>query len=120
MKNPIAKSACLGIIAAAALSSAPVRADLGGEDLTGRALNSGVLADRSISIDQSTRWVNVDYGETVHFVVTGQGDNRQFVWRFDGVADQVNLSDIDREAAMRIPIFVNQSTNPLHESTGGD
>lgn len=119
MKNAIAKSTCLGIVAAAALASAPVRADLGADELRGSAMNSGAMVDRSISIDQGTRWVNVDYGETVHFVVTGQGEKRQFVWKFNGLADQLNLSDVDREAAMRIPIYVKQSTNPLRDAGAG-
>lgn len=36
-------------------------------------------ADRTIIIDPDTRWVNVDNGETVKFVV---GD-KSFAWRFD-------------------------------------
>ena len=120
MKNPIANCACIGIIAAAAaLSAASARAEVGADDLRGSAMNSGVLADRTVSIDQSTKWVNVDYGETVQFKVTGQDGARQFVWRFDGISDLLNLSDIDREAGLSIPVYVQQTKNPLHDNAGG-
>ena len=118
MKKPVAISVGLGIIAAAALLSAPVRAGVGPEDLKGSALQSGALIDRTISIEPGTRWVNVNQGETVQFAVMGQGGSRQFVWRFDGLGDRVNLGDIDREAAMNIPIFVNQTFNPLRLNDG--
>ncbi len=122
MKKPVPISLGLGIIAAASFLAAPARADVGANDLQGTALEQGAMVDRVISVEPGTRWVNVDQGETVQFAVNGQGGPRQFVWRFDGLGDQVNLNDIDRSAALNVPIYVNQTINPLHAlgGSGGD
>ncbi len=119
MKKPVAKSLALAVIGVAALVSGPVRADVGANDVKGTSIQENTLVDRTIPVDQGTRWVNVNQGETVQFAVMGQGGTREFVWRFDGLGDQLDLSDIDREAALSIPIYVNQTMNPLH-AIGGD
>lgn len=41
-------------------------------------------ADRQITIDASTKWVNVTDGETIKFIVkTPSGKQESFSWRFD-------------------------------------
>jgi hypothetical protein len=59
------------------------------------ATNSGLIgesaptisAGRTIVLDSSTKWANVDHGETVKFVINGQ----EFAVTFDGVAEPVDL-----------------------------
>jgi hypothetical protein len=41
-------------------------------------------AERTVTIDQGTRWVNVTRMETVRFVVKQGGAQKTFTWRFDG------------------------------------
>jgi len=40
------------------------------------------VADRTITIDDKTKWVNVQHFEVVRFVSNG----REFTWYFDGLA----------------------------------
>ncbi len=69
-------------------------------------------AQRTILVDSGTRWINVNYGETVRFVLPGAGEENSFTWRFDGLGNQVQLSELFPGAA-QIPIYVNQDDNLL-------
>jgi len=40
------------------------------------------VADRTITIDDKTKWVNVEHFEVIRFVSKG----REFTWYFDGMA----------------------------------
>ncbi len=40
------------------------------------------VADRTITIDDKTKWVNVNHYEVIRFVSNG----REFTWYFDGMA----------------------------------
>ena len=117
MGSAIGKPVCLAL-AAALFAVSPVRAELGADDLKGSAAAPNAVVDRRISVDEKTRWVNVEYGQTVEFLVNARGGSRSFVWRFDGLAQRVDLSDISREAGLKVSIFVNQATNPLFQSGG--
>lgn len=48
----------------------------------GTAVHDG-SADREIRIGPDTRWVNVNDGETIKFVVDSATGSRSFIWRFD-------------------------------------
>ena len=80
-------------------------------------------SDQSIVI--STRgwpWINVNFGDTVTFLVRDpNGTSHPVKWRFDGMDNVVNFADIDPQAgfARNVRIFVNQSYNPLHSSESG-
>jgi hypothetical protein len=53
--------------------------------------------DRIVELNQSVRWVDVDYGERVTFEATdGGGKQRSFAWQFDvsPVRTHVDLDDV--------------------------
>jgi len=54
-------------------------------------------ADRTVRLEPGSQWVNVEYGESVKFIVASQGaPERSFAWRFDGspITSEVDLSDV--------------------------
>ena len=84
-------------------------------DQIGTPLGAGnVRVDRVISIDSSTRWINVSYGEIVRIVIGGD-TAKSVVFRFDGNALAARLSDIAPSLGSggNLPIYVNQSYNPM-------
>jgi hypothetical protein len=57
----------------------------------------GDFTDRTVRLGSGSRWINVAYGETVKFIVTGEnGSERSFAWRFDvsPALSHVDLSDV--------------------------
>ena len=46
--------------------------------LVANATASGLSVDRTIVIDTSTRWVNVDGGDVIRFIVNGQSIDYRF------------------------------------------
>jgi hypothetical protein len=81
--------------------------------------------DREVVIAPGTRpaFLNVDWGDTVQFLVRQpSGGDRIVKWRFDGVDNVVSFADIDPAAdfAGNYRIFVNQSTNPMRSNPGSD
>jgi ferric-dicitrate binding protein FerR (iron transport regulator) len=57
----------------------------------------GDFTDRTVRLGSGSRWINVAYGETVRFIVTGEnGSERSFAWRFDvsPVLTHVDLSEV--------------------------
>ena len=53
--------------------------------------------DRTVRLGSGSRWINVAYGETVRFIVSGEnGAERSFAWRFDvsPALSHVDLSDV--------------------------
>ena len=60
-------------------------------------------ADRTVQLGPDSRWVNVDYGETVLFVIPGgDGTERSFAWRFD-VSPAVSEVDLSKVAPADFP-----------------
>jgi len=66
-------------------SAAPKPSDLFGEPVQAPSVERAIMtavADRTISIDDKTSWINVQHYEVVRFVSNG----REFTWYFDGLA----------------------------------
>ncbi len=113
MKKSLQVLAAAGTLAAslaAAPSFALTRADQIGTPTSN-------LANRVVVLDGRTRSVNVDQGQVIQFVTNG----KSFQWLFDGTSNQLKLSEIaptDFDAP-EATVYVNQSMNPLTESSGG-
>lgn len=69
-------------------------------------------ADRDVTVDASTRWVNVTNGQTVRFTVGG----RTFTFAFDAwpSADSVPLSAIAPKGMTVPDVRVYLAANPLY------
>jgi len=48
-------------------------------------------AERTIVVDDNTKWVNVHKGETVKFMANG----REFAWAFDGLPEGENWASFE-------------------------
>ena len=88
------------------------------------ALLNRTVPDRVVQIYEGAgpRFLNVDWGDTVEFLVRQPGiPDKTVKWRFDGLDNVVSFADIDPQAqfANDVSIYVNQSTNPLNENGGG-
>src|SRR5712691_13094432 len=86
MKLLIPSIAALTLSAASLSAGAALKpTDLFGESAQApsaeRAIISAV-ADRTITIDDKTKWVNVSHYEVIRFASNG----REFTWYFDGLA----------------------------------
>nr|WP_052171093.1 CzcE family metal-binding protein [Massilia sp. JS1662] len=70
-------------------------------------------ADRDITVDASTRWVNVTNGQTVRFTVGGQ----RFTFVFDAwpSTDSVPLSAIAPKGVTVPDVRVYIAPNPLYQ-----
>jgi len=85
--KPLFRSIAVLTLSAASLSAGAALkpTDLFGEPAQApsaeRAIISAV-ADRTITIDDKTKWVNVNHYEVIRFASSG----REFTWYFDGVA----------------------------------
>ena len=120
--NSKLRSIICGAILAAGLA-APVLAqtpkppdNLGGY---GTALPANAPVTKTVVVEPGTRSVNVDYQDSVRFVLKEQGKEQSFAWRFDGLTRQVNLGDIYPKAAMKgVPIYINHENNPLRQRGG--
>jgi hypothetical protein len=69
------------------------------------------------------RALNVDWGDTVQFLVRQPGGPERIVkWRFNGLDNQMSFADIDpaSEFARPVMIYVNQTANPLRNNSDGD
>lgn len=66
-------------------------------------------AERTITIAPKTRWANVRHGESVRFV-SGQD---AFVWRFDGSANSLDLTQVAPAGFLSRPfmVYVAPSSN---------
>jgi hypothetical protein len=68
---------------------------------------------------QGPEILNVDWGDTVQFLVRPAGaPERTMKWRFNGLDNVVSYADIDPRAefARNVRIYVNQTYNPSHNS----
>jgi hypothetical protein len=71
-------TAIFGLVAA--LGAAPAAFAVGSSQYVGDP-GDPAMSDRTITIQPSTKWVNVVRGETVKFIDTAS--NKSFVWNFD-------------------------------------
>ena len=113
MKSVFRKTIIAGALAAA-LGAGTAHAMVP-MDAIGSTVSSGGPVDRVISVDSSTRWVNVRYGETVRIVVNNAGSAQSFVFRFNGHAISASLGDIAPKltAGANLPVYIDQNGNPL-------
>lgn len=66
-------------------------------------------AERSVTIQPDTRWVNVRQGETVRFV----GGSAEFAWRFDGPRSRpFDLQQVAPAGALGRPVTVYVAPPP--------
>ena len=57
-------------------------------------------ATRTITIDSSTRWVNVWEEQKVKFIVKTANGKREFSWKFDTTNSPINLSGLAPEGIL--------------------
>jgi hypothetical protein len=67
-------------------------------------------AERTITINSETKYINVVGGETVKFVV---GD-KTFAWHFDGPFSSFKLNQVAPEGMLDHVVTVYASPNPLY------
>ena len=67
-------------------------------------------AKRTIVIQPNTRFINVESGETVKFVIDGQ----EFGWQFDGPEGPFDLGQIVPEGALDHKVRGYVNPNPLY------
>ena len=93
------------ILAAATLTGAslPAVSSVTDADMLGSAAQ-GSAAQRTVLIDQKTRWVAVERGEVVRFVSNGQ----EFAWTFNGMSSSLDLRRIAPAGAIdrRLVVYV--------------
>jgi hypothetical protein len=96
MKLLIPSIAVLTLSAASLSAGASMKpSDLFGQPTVAPSLERAILtavADRTITITEETKWVNVNHYEVVRFASNG----REFTWYFDGLAQPrpFDLSEI--------------------------
>jgi len=104
--KPLFRSIAVLTLSAASLSAGAALkpTDLFGEPAQAPSAERAIVtavADRTITIDDKTKWVNVNHYEIIRFVSNG----REFTWYFDGMA-QPRPFDLIRLAPAG---FVNHS-----------
>jgi hypothetical protein len=72
--------------------------------------------DRTVVIELNTKWVNVNGGEVVKFVVQEpDGADKSFTWRFDTSRETVgDLSKLAPSGVLGRPVKVFVAPNPLY------
>lgn len=72
--------------------------------------------DRKVVIGPNTKWVNVDGGEVVKFVVQEtDGADKSFTWHFDTFSETVgDLSKLAPPGVLGRPVKVFVGPNPLY------
>jgi len=85
--KPLFRSFAVLTLSAASLSAGAALkpTDLFGEPAQAPSAERVIVtavADRTITIDDKTKWVNVNHYEVIRFVSNG----REFTWYFDGMA----------------------------------
>jgi len=85
--KPLFRSIAVLTLSAASLSAGASMkpTDLFGEPAQAPSAERAIIAavaNRTITIDDKTKWVNVQHFEVIRFVSNG----REFTWYFDGVA----------------------------------
>jgi hypothetical protein len=72
---------------------------------------SAAAAERTIVINENTRWVNVTQGETIKFVANG----REFTIAFDGVAENADLRNLAPAGALDHEVDAEVAENPVNQ-----
>jgi hypothetical protein len=81
----------------------------------------GGRVDRVITIDPSTRWVNVHANEVVRFVVhESSGHDENFTWQFNGARSAFHLADIAPAGVISEPIGVYVASDPMEGTFGSE
>ena len=118
MKRAIRLSLTSMVFAAALGAGGTVQAQSG--SLPGTPVQAGQV-DRTIDIDSGTRWIRVNYGETIKFVVKQASGDQSFSWRFDGYNSDypTKLSAIAPKAlsVKDLPIYVGHSEHIFSSAT---
>ena len=91
MKRIIPTLAVLTLSAASLIATARTTE----ADLLGRAAQASA-AQRTIVIDDKTRWITAEHDEVVRFLSKGQ----EFAWTFDGTASSFKLSEVAPAGAL--------------------
>lgn len=68
-------------------------------------------AERAIALNDGTRYVNVQYGETVRFDV----DGKSFAVKFNGIRGAFDLNDLAPAGVLNHTIRAYVSPSPLDE-----
>jgi hypothetical protein len=63
------------------------------------------VADRTVVVDDNTKWLNVTKGEVVDLQVNG----KEFAWEFDGIQNVFTLNEITPEGLLdhRVTVYVD-------------
>ena len=116
-----------GVIATALFATASAYAACTADDINGSAWPEGSVADRTLFVTPSTKSVNVNYGESVRFVMQ---DGREVIWQFNGLANDLTLGTLFASpsasegsssalgAGASIPVYVEQGNSPLRANSG--
>jgi hypothetical protein len=109
--TPLTRTLALSILALAAFATSTAGAMPRPMD-AGRVVMSDT-ADRDVTVDASTRWVNVTNGQTVRFTVGGQ----RFTFTFDAwpSTDSIPLSAIAPKGVTVPDVRVYIAPNPLYQ-----
>jgi len=107
--TPLALSIALSLLSACA-HVAPTVSSLG-ESAEGHPYT------RTIKVGPTTRFVNVDSGEVIKFVVQGpDGAERAFTWTFARVRETVgDLGQLAPAGAVARPVKIIVGPNPLYQ-----
>jgi hypothetical protein len=107
MKNAIRSGLSAICFAAAMAAITTASAARYPQDFLGYPANADSYT-RVVNVDPNSRWVNVNYDETVNFVNAATGTN--FVWRFYTPAGVLDLNDVSTAEFMtgqRIRVYVS-------------
>ena len=117
----VARNIAYAGVLVSALAAAPSYAFTQG-DRIGEKVDAGATSDRVVNVDSGTRWVNVNYGDTVKFIVKGTNGEQSFSWHFDGLGENIAFSAIDPDAGLgrNLKVYVDESMNPLYRSVAND
>ena len=109
--TPLTRTLALSILALAASTAGATPRPSMPMDF-GRIVMSDT-ADRDVTVDASTRWVNVTNGQTVRFDVGGQ----RFTFTFDAwpTTDSIPLSAIAPKGVAVPDVRVYIAPNPLYQ-----
>jgi len=103
------------LLAAATLAGAslPAVSSVTEADMLGTAAQVSA-AQRTVLVDQKTRWVAVERGEVVRFVSNGQ----EFAWAFNGMSPSLDLRRIAPAGAIdrRLIVYVWPNAQDLEDN----
>lgn len=106
-------AAVIGMTAATvATFSASAETFRNGESFYGQASRTAAGA-RVVNLDKTTKYINVEYGETVTF----RGQGKEFSWTFDGLDHRpVDIRKVAPAGFAATPLMVYVEPNPLNRN----